>query len=339
MLSFEQLIQNLIDTTQPSIVRIGAIARLVSQGNSHGIKCLIEVLTDSDSMVRREAAKALQQLNATRAAEPLLRAVQVESNDLTLWTMLEVVGELATPEALPMLESLKTDASMLTRIEVKKSIARIQSRYTDEDTFNHPEISVPERRDELPQLEEMGEDDGVIEESAVAFENLSDDSEEVIDPTHYTQFTEEADPITEITDVTDAEQLGYEAVESIDENDTTIDTETAQLEKEAKEIEDLAGVIAQSSRLAGSSVDLPVLVPNAATVPYDPNGTALEPPRTNFFLTLMHPGRYFSKQWMQRTRVYLLLWAALLIVTVGFTVYQQHQYKRVKSVISHGAVR
>ena len=74
MLSFEQLIQNLTNTTQPSIVRCNAIVNLVSQNNSQGIGPLIEVLADSDSMVRREAAMALQQMNATRAAQPLLEA-------------------------------------------------------------------------------------------------------------------------------------------------------------------------------------------------------------------------------------------------------------------------
>ena len=126
MLSFEQLIQNLTDTTQPSIVRCSAIANLISQGSSQGIGSLIEVLADSDSMVRREAAMALRQMEATRAAQPLLEALQVESNDLTLWAMLEAVAELATPDVLPRLESLRTAGSMLTRMEVKKSVARIE---------------------------------------------------------------------------------------------------------------------------------------------------------------------------------------------------------------------
>ena len=64
MLSFEQLIQNLTDTTQPSIVRSSAIAGLATQGSPHGVKLLIEALADLDSMIRREAAKALQDLDA-----------------------------------------------------------------------------------------------------------------------------------------------------------------------------------------------------------------------------------------------------------------------------------
>ena len=131
MLSFEQLIQNLTDTTQPSIVRSSAIAGLATQGSPHGVKLLIEALADLDSMIRREAAKALQDLDATSATEPLLRALQTESNDLTLWAMLEAISELGTPSVLPALESLREIDSMLTRIEVKKSISRIQARYAD----------------------------------------------------------------------------------------------------------------------------------------------------------------------------------------------------------------
>ena len=92
MLSVEQLIQNLTDTTQPSIVRSSAIAGLVAQGSPQSVKLLTETLADADAMIRREAAKALQNLDATSATEPLLRALQTESNDLTLWAMIEAIS-------------------------------------------------------------------------------------------------------------------------------------------------------------------------------------------------------------------------------------------------------
>ena len=386
MLSFEQLIQNLTDTTQPSIVRSSAITSLIAQGNSQGIRALLECLTDSDSVIRREAAKALAKLDATSAAEPLLDALQVESNDLTLWAMLETIGELATPDALPLLESFPTAGSILTRIEVKKSIARIQTRYADGRTSASPEASEPEPRDEqmdanepptvsledsqvVPEAEvielgsgpspahstqrfqtEVSDDPFVeqVEDAATAepgeeqpnvsiettFTNPPIDPdeetvaapEEITDATNYTQSTEEptevmdeAESVEEVTDITDPAQP-----EEPTEQAAT-DTESAQQEKADKEIDDLAESIAQSTRLAGSSVNLPVLAPSADTVPYHPKGTALEePPRENFFLTLIHPGRYLSKQWLYRTRVYLLLWAALIIATIGFTQYQKY---------------
>ena len=392
MLSFEQLIQNVTDTTQPSIVRSSAITSLVAQGNSQGISPLIECLADSDSVIRREAAKALAQLDATRAAEPLFEALQVESNDLTLWAMLEAVGELAAPDVLPVLESLRTTGSMLTRIEVKKSIARIQTRYADGRTSASPEASEPELHDEqmdanepspttsfedsqvVPEAEviELGSDpspahsaqrfqtdaseDPLIEqvEDVVPNEISAAESgeeqpsvsieatftnppidpdeetvaapEEITDATNYTQSAaepveamDEAESVEEITDTTDPAHR-EEPIEQ-----AATDTESAQREKADKEIDDLAESIAQSTRLAGSSVNLPVLAPNADTVPYHPKGGALEePPRENFFLTLIHPGRYLSKQWLYRTRVYLLLWAALIIATIGFTQYQKY---------------
>lgn len=407
MLSFEQLIQNLTDTTQPSIVRCSAIANLVSQGSSQGIGSLIEVLADSDSMVRREAAMALRQMDATRAAQPLLEALQAESNDLTLWAMLEAVGELATPDALAMLESLHTVGSMLTRIEVKKSMTRIEERYANGGTSTAPEASEPEPHrewiethepsatedltesqttpeedivesesnanpDSLENFQTTTTDDLLIEpieeaepvefgeEQPTEFEeirtNPSVDPDEGTGPnsgetTDIPDYTESADEHVDVLEETesadevygqdnpaptasDYAQFDDEADASIDDDSenteaktstetSTTDTELAQREKENQEINDLAESIARSSRLAGSSVNLPVLAPNASTVPYDPKGTALEAVQTNFFLTLIHPGRYLSKQWIQRTRVYLILWAVLVIVTIAFTQYQK----------------
>ena len=374
MLSFEQLIQNLTDTTQPSIVRCSAIVNLVSQGNSQGIEPLIEALTDSDSMIRREAAMALQQMDAIRAAQPLLEAVQVESNDLTLWAMLEAVGELATPDAFPILESLRTAGPMLTRIEVKKSIARIEARYANGDTSTSPEPSESELHHERIETDEPSATGGltdtqttpekdVVESESNVLSDSADDfqatpasgdpdevtesnSEEITDIPDYkasadewvdfAEDTESADDVSEQDNPaptgTDYVQFDDESEPSIDETQENTQAETptdtfttdteSQREKEDQEINDLAESIARSSRLAGSSVNLPVLAPNATTVPYDPESTALEP--TNFFLTLRHPGRHLSKQWIQRTRVYLILWAVLVIVTIAFTQYQKH---------------
>ena len=374
MLSFEQLIQNLTDTTQPSIVRCNAIVNLISQGSTQGIDSLIEVLADSDSMVRREAAMALRQMDAIRAAQPLLEALQVESNDLTLWAMLEAVGELATPDAFPILESLRTAGPMLTRIEVKKSIARIEARSANGDTSTSPEPSEPELHHERIETDEPSATEGltdtetppekevVASESNVFSESVEDfqatpapvapddvtesNSEEITDIPDYKasadegiDFTEDTESVDNMSEQDNPSPTGSDYVQFDDESDASIDetwessqTETptdtfttdteSQREKEDEEIDNLAESIARSSRLAGSSANLPMLAPNATTVPYDPESTALEP--TNFFLTLIHPGRYLSKQWIQRTRVYLILWAVLVIFTIAFTQYQKH---------------
>ena len=380
MLSVEQLIQNLMNTTQPSVVRCSAIVNLVSQGSTQGIETLIEVLADSDSMVRREAAMALQQMEATRATQSLLEALRVESNDLTRWALLEAIGELATPDALPMLESLRTTGSMLTRIEAKKSMARIEGRYANGGTSPSPEASEsvlhaeqidpnePSPTADFIDSQTTPEEDIVESEPNVSPHNMagsqatspddpfieavedaetvesgekqptefekifispSVDSDEITDIPDYTASADERVDVPEETesadDVTDTPEKSAENIQSKTPTDTlTTDTESIQREKEDQEIDDLAESIARSSRLAGSSVNLPVLAPNASTVPYDPKGTALEPAQTNFFLTLIHPGRYLSKQWVQRTRAYLILWAVLVIVIIGFTQYQKH---------------
>lgn len=368
MLSFEQLIQNLIDTTQPSIVRSSAIAGLVAQRSPESVELLIEALTDLDAMIRREAAKALQDLDATRATEPLLRALQMESNDLTLWAMLEALSELGTVSVLPTLEALLNADSMLTRIEVKKSISRLQDRYPDAAAATSPETSKPEpsqdrieieappptvrfrnpeppavnpteptlaELDEITDTTDQAQPVDKIDETGptVAAEtstslpnNLDEetqtDSENVDEATDDTQFADESVNTTDAT-----EETADASVNTTDETEETEsvapDSEPPQREDDI-DIKDLSDTIARSPRLAGSSVNLPVLAPNAATVPYDPKGTALEPTRANFFLTLLHPNRYFSKQWMSRTRAYLILWAVLIAGVIGFTQHQKH---------------
>ena len=385
MLSFEQLIQNLTDTTQPSIVRSSAIAGLVAQGSPESVKFLIEALTDLDAMIRREAAKALQDLDATSATEPLLRALQMESNDLTIWAMLEALSELGTLSVLPTLESLLNVDSMLTRIEVKKSISRIQDRYPDTAAVPSPEAFEPEPSQEQieieappptvnyrnpepppvnptePTLAELDEitdaadqaqpvdksteiidetgPTAAAETSASLPNNLDEetqtDSENVGEATDDTQLADEAETSTSQPNnldeetQTDSENVG-EATDDTQLADEMEDTESVVSDPESphreddRDIKNLSDTIAGSPRLAGSSVNLPVLAPNAATVPYDPKGTALEPTPANFFLTLLHPNRYFSKQWMSRTRAYLILWAVLIAGVIGFTQHQKH---------------
>ena len=427
MSSFEQLIQTLKDTTQPSIVRGSAVAGLVDQGGPQSVKFLVEALTDSDSLIRREAAKALQNLNATSATEPLLRALQAESKDLTFWAMLEAISELGTPNDLPVLESLLKVDSMLTRIEVKKSISRIQERYpggitatspempeatdpeptedTDEavDTsesllrtlFKKPQATQQKQKTKLSQTsgqetspshsQQPPETDIPSDTTVTVTETQPDKTDNNQQPHVFIELTSQGPPIdpddkileptepgddtqhidepvdpiddteepiettrtfTNLTDdstdktLTDSEDVGTSAddTRSVDEADAqfadasdevpTAETETPDTEppqeEDDTEIRDLSDAIARSPRLAGSSVSLPVLAPNAATAPYHPQGTAVEPVQTNLFLALLHPSKYLSKQWLSRTRVYLILWAVLIAAVVGFTQHQKH---------------
>ena len=416
MLSFDQLIQSLTDTTQPSVVRSTAIESLVERGDTRGVKFLIDALADSDSMVRREAAKGLQNLGATGAIEPLLEALQAESKDLTVWAMLEAIGELGNPSALPLLESLSNVDSILTRIEVKKCISRIHERYgsgnapevpeaeetipAQAHTTQEPELA-PSQETPLPdsgavepeaeaEVEEMEENPNSLlsylinransqtsrspktatnesdeEQTSVSTENTFEEpsvdadqidgiaSEEIADEDNYWQSVEaERENLSEaefdetelaediVTDTEfpeteeDAEIYDTEPPES--EVDTEIPDTRARESDEDTEIEDLVKSISRSPRLAGSSVALPVLAPNASTVPYDPNVAPTEEKSENFFLAVLHPGRSLSKRWVSRTRAYLILWIALLAATIGFTQFQKHQRVEKTPLLSMG---
>ena len=428
MLSFEQLIQNLTDATQPNIVRSSAIAGIVAQRRAQGVKFLIEALDDADAVIRREAAKALQDLDATSAIEPLLHALQTESNDITLWAVLEAISELGTPSVLPVLESLSNVDSMLTRIEIKKSISRIQARHADGTATTSSNVSESKPRDETIEIDEpqptvnpknpqTPSNETEIEQSQVPPQDspsphskqtteadgpndtpiekiegsgtdeasinkqpnisieltsanpLTDPTQDTIDtvtgvekPTETVNDAQTTDQLNEtepadtketvenlLTDPdervsTDSED-GVEAIDdtpSVDEDDTqsaeasvetigegegtetvAADAESPQQEEDT-DIKDLSETIAQSPRLAGSSVNLPILAPNAATVPYHPKNAALEPTHANFFLTLLHPSKYLSKQWISRTRAYLILWGVLIAAVIGFTQHQKH---------------
>ena len=218
---------------------------------------------------------------------------------------------------------------MLTRIEIKKSISRLQTRYAGEAAPTSPEIiakeesktgeasaqSAPPSAKTATETEAL--DRTVIEKSEEMARDKSTEPENVDETEDETQLTDESDETEDETQLTD-ESDETEEVESV-----ASEPESLQREEDT-DIKDLSDVIARSPRLAGSSVNLPVLVPNAATVPCHPNQTALEPRRANFFLTLLHPSRYFSKQWMSRTRAYLILWAVLLAGVIGFTQHQKH---------------
>ncbi len=156
MSSFEQHLQQLTDATQPSGVRRTAIANLVAQGDAKAVPFLVDALADSDSTVRREATKALQQLNATTAIEPLIDALKREPNDLTAWAMMEALAELGTLRVLPALQAFQNVDSLLTRMEAAKNIARLEARFPDgEPAYQEvePEIGPSERTQE-PDTEE-----------------------------------------------------------------------------------------------------------------------------------------------------------------------------------------
>ena len=404
MSSFDQLIQNLTDTTQPVVVRSSAIEELAAQGDARSVGFIIEALSDSDSMIRREAAKALQELGATGAIEPLLEALQAESKDLTVWAMLEAIGELGNPSVLPTLESLSNVDSMLTRIEVKKCINKIRERYGNGNTpqqLNQEETVPAQKRTTQPPESTLSEETPRSDSDPVEVEEAEEGHDSLL---HYllNKSTPRTSRAAETTDKLDQEQTevpvedtfeepsvepdlrtDIEPEEIVDEDDYTPSTETPEetvtetelsenlvpdaevrepdedseipdpglsdpeedteipekkyrAPDEDTEIDDLVKSISQSPRLAGSSVALPVLAPNAATVPYQPDVAPSEEEHKNFFLAVLHPGKYLSKRWVSRTRVYLILWSILLAVTIGFMQYQKYRGAKESPLLSMG---
>ena len=357
MLSFQQLIQNLTDTTQPSRVRREAASTLASQGDAQAVPFLLEALTDSDSIVRREAAKALQQLNATSATEPLLHALEIEPNDLTAWAIIEAVGELGTPRVLPMLKSFQSVDSLLTQMEVKKSIGRIETRYPELDNqgvvlapalqgktplgaaeeidvgeFHLPPTRGIDRKHSSSDMNAPEASDAASLEQHDTTPNLEVEDRKAsisVGATWSPDATERK--VSRFGDRSYEEHPAEPATELTETGDEVELPETVSPDSEftpdeqedAAELKDLSESIAQSSRRGRHRTTLPVLVPSSSAVRYAPMefGRLPERQRRNFFATLLHPSQYFSKRWLSRARAYIVLWCVLLAATIGFTRY------------------
>ena len=139
MLSPKKPITNLTTTGQPRPEEQHAVAYLISSNNTEEIQTWIKDLANLDSRKRREAAEMLQQLKATEAVGPLSKALQEERHHLTLFAMLEAIGELATPDVLPSLQSFCASSSMLVQNAAKKSVRRIRDRYSNRETVPQPD--------------------------------------------------------------------------------------------------------------------------------------------------------------------------------------------------------
>lgn len=273
MSSFEQHIQQLTDATQPSGVRRTAIANLVAQGDAKAMPFFVDALADTDSTVRREATKALQQLNVTTATEPLLNALEREPNDLTAWAMMEALAELGTPRVLPALQAFQNVDSLLTRMEATKSIARLEARFPDgeptsleiepSETTQEPDIEETEPPEE-EVLEPLEEDDTSeyiemvfapdtdTELPELDFETADETAQEVIETTEWhadsaedeqqpdeiVQEARTAEPAEETTPTTTEGYLYEEWIESLSNEPVLVETESGTLDELEEDAED-----------------------------------------------------------------------------------------------------
>ncbi|RKU11521.1 hypothetical protein C6501_12505 [Candidatus Poribacteria bacterium] len=338
MPSFEQLTQNLTDISQPIATRRAAVIEIGNIGDAQVLPFLLKALSDVAPGVRREAANALQKCNFPEATSALVDALKDEDSDLTRWTLIETLGSIGTTDALPALESLlSTEVSPLTRKEVQKSIGLITARYPRTDAIettsenSEPFTTSTDSPDlsELPSLEAEQLELSQATPSEDYPDDLSPDSDEVIieGPLDSSASTEENilphdDTETQIIDLTIEEDL--QADETISEESTGYVAFSEASETEVKDGPDRredSEAKVETRQQHGSTPALPVLVPNTSVVIYEPEERKFKP---SVFAIMLRPSTYLSKQWVSRTRLYLVLVCLLAAATIAL-VYSQVQ--------------
>ncbi len=339
MPSFEQLTQNLTDTSQPIATRRAAVIELGNIGDAHALPFLLKALSDVAPGVRREAANALQKCDFPEATSALVDALKVEDSDLTRWTLIETLGSIGTTDALPALESLlSTEVSPLTRREVQKSIDLIAARYPRTDVSEttsesrEPFISSKDSSDlsELPSLEveqlelsqattsdDSPDDSDPDSDELIIIEETSDSSANAEENIHLHDDTE-----TPIIDLTIEEDPHADETISEESDDFVAFSEVSETDvKDGPDHSEDSEARAEMRQQPGSTPALPVLVPNTSVVIYEPEERKFKP---SVFAIMLRPSTYLSKQWVSRTRLYLVLFCLLAAATIAL-VYSQVQ--------------
>lgn len=335
MASIEQLTQNLTDISQPIATRRAAVIELGDIGGTQTLPILLSALTDVAPSVRREAANALQKCHFSEATPALVDALNTEDSDLTRWTFIEALGNIGTASALPVLESLLTnEVSPLTRREVQKSIDLIAERHPH---ANAAEMSEPftESTEQIafsdsPDLEvrhsELQETDN---ENAVEDEDYSEDSTLNFDELIIEDISESAPDDEDVVSIIDldiaqeAETISDpEAVSQVSATGTEADVDSPK-SSESK---------AETRERYGSTPALPVLVPNTSVVIYEPENRKYKP---NVFEIMLRPNAYLSKQWLSRTRLYLVLFCLLTASAIALVYSQVQRQPRVPYSLSN----
>ncbi len=344
MTSFQQLTQHLTDTTQPVATRRAAVMEIAGIGGDQALPFIINALADIAPGVRREAANALKQYNSQEAIFALMNAIKDEDNDLTLWTLIEVLGIIGTTTELPQLNELfSTTLSPLTRREIQKSIDQITDRHSDSETAElsetvHDELTDPIDSTDMSQtadleLEESNLDSegGSYSEVDVQSDNTLTESDSVMEHDQISSDIDDENSVPkhiEVSVVEIADQEEQQSDESSQEEST--DTEVVSDEQpinsqdETDSEQDLE-VVKSSLKKLGSSPTLPVLVPNTSVVIYENEEQSYKP---STFALMLRPSAYLSKQWVSRTRLYLVLFCLLIGATVALVYSQVQRHPR-----------
>ena len=338
MASFEKLTQNITDTSQPIATRRAAVLEIAEIGGTTVLPFLLKALSDAASGVRREAANALQKCNFSEATHALVDALKKEDSDLTRWTLIEALGSIGTADALPALESLlRTEVSPLTRREVQKSVDLIAARHSEADVAETTsETSDPLGTQELSdsydfELEQPTSDQATINQNVVESEDypdeLSPNSDELIieDTTESLPHAEKAIPPNEeietpIIVIEQAPETDETAPEESSDSATSSETYATEIKEDTDSSEDSPPSV-KTFHKHNSTPALPVLVPNTSVVIYEQEDQKINP---SVFAIMLRPNAYLSKQWVSRTRLYLVLFCLLAAATVAL-VYSQMQ--------------
>ncbi|MDE0485195.1 MAG: HEAT repeat domain-containing protein [Candidatus Poribacteria bacterium] len=346
MPSFEQLTQNLTDTSQPIATRRAAVIEIGNLGGAKALPILLKALSDTAPGVRREAASALQKCDFQEATSALVDALKDEESDLTRWTLIEAIGNIGDVSALPALESLlSTDVSPLTRREVQKSIDLITARYPDTDAVettsenSDPVIASTDSPDfsDLPSLEmEQPELSQETTSENVTVDEYPDDSPPNSDELIIIEDTSESQPIAEqnipsddietpIIDLTIDEEPQTNGTAS-EEVDSTASSQTSatDIEDDTVPPKDPVPRVEMPKR-HGSTIALPVLVPNTSVVIYEQEDEKFKP---SVFAIMLRPNAYLSKRWVYRTRLYLTLLFLLVAATIALVYSQVQRHPR-----------
>lgn len=350
MSSFDKITQDITDKAQPVATRRAAVIEIAEFGEDKALQFLLEALRDDAPGVRREAANVLQQYSNQEVTTALLDAIKTEDNDLTLWTFIEVLGNIGTMTTLPVLQDLlNTTLSPLTQKVIEKSVHHITSRLPTnasikndrnqelaaekQKTVNKSDLSESvlvqhgeERKDKGQETQDVsvveaadenqGKPSASDEISEVNIDSIHDEKDENIDASVVEiEIAHEQDTVNTQTEESDIEEVDYE--------DTGIGTDsTKDTEKEADDdiYDDLESTDTVINK-TNTSPTLPVLVPNTSVVMYEAEDHQFQP---SVFALVLRPNAYLSKRWVSRSRLYLVL-VSLLLVASAALVYSQIQ--------------
>ena len=334
MSSIEQLSKIITDTSQPITSRRAAVIELAEISSAEALPVLSQALTDPAPGVRREAVTALSRYNDDEVTEILINVLRIEENDLTLWTIIEVLGIKGTESALQHLRDLlNSSISPLTRRELQKSIQLIENRIPtskthDEQNIKNVDVEESEKNDLLQQFK----DNKVIEEFEA--EDIEQDVNELIteqiDQSKKNIHTNEIDShIIEIEEEDSSSDNEQDSIIDISiENDVQIEdpiSEETTKSSNTKDIDDTSEIIFEAKKKLRNkettTPSLPVLIPNTSVVIYGQQEHVYQP---SIFDLVLRPNEYLSKRWLSRTRLYIVVFCLLIVSTIAL-VYSQVQ--------------